>query len=197
MDCHWETWVWINNPSKHTLHGAVSHYVISMTLDNLHHSLGTNVLVPKTGLFPPPRMVPTIVDSVTVSFLPSDMFTLSHHRVSLGATRTSQFFILRDIWMEFRSFAFPIWKQEHRSGNLINMQCHNILLHSNIWSMIKCINSEHHRYLWLHLSMKANEFPLAWVSLEINLNVTKCISQEMFDVAWLAYESLICSWFTP
>lgn len=63
--------------------------------------------------------------------------------------------------------------------------------------MIKCINSEHHKYLWLHLSMKANEFPLARVSLEINFNVTKCISREMLDVAQLAYESLIYLWFTP
>lgn len=96
-----------------------------------------------------------------------------------------------------RPSAFSIRKQEDKRGRLINMQCHNILSHSNIWYIIKCINSEHHKYLWLHLSMKANEFPLAWVSLEINFNVTKCISQEMFDVAQLAYESLIYLWFTP
>lgn len=74
---------------------------------------------------------------------------------------------------------------------LINMQCQNTLSHGNMWYMIKRINFEHHKNRQLHLSMKANEFPLAWLSLEINFNVTKCISQELFDVPQLAYESLI------
>lgn len=84
-----------------------------------------------------------------------------------------------------------------QTRQLINMQCQNTLSHGIMWYTIKCINSEHHKYLQLHLSMKANEFPLAWLSLEINFSVTKCISQELFDVAQLAYESLIYSRFTP
>lgn len=66
---------------------------------------------------------------------------------SIGTTRSSHFFTLKAIWVEFGSFAFPIQNQEHRRGKLINMHCHNILSHSNIGYVIKCINSEHHKYL--------------------------------------------------
>lgn len=167
-----------------------------MTLDWLLHSLGTSVLIPQTGLILLPMTVPTVAGPQYL--LPSfSCVYIETSKSFVGTTRTSHFFILKAIWMEFRRFAFPIWNQEPGRGKLINMHCHNILSHSNIWYMIKCINSEHHKYLWLHLSMKANEFPLAWVSLEINFNVTKCLSQEMFDVAQLAYASLICSRFTP
>lgn len=59
------------NPFQHRFNAAVSRYVISMTLDELLHSLGTSVLIPKTGLIPPSMVDPMILgsQSLSVSFL--------------------------------------------------------------------------------------------------------------------------------
>lgn len=172
-----------NSPPLYPM--ALSGTVLSLRPSTGYYSMGTQVVIMKILAFPCGCMVPQIMGSGWMS-VPFPRCLCQGGFIWDHPSLLDLSFIKLFEWNSGNSLIERALKRQ-----LINMQCQNTLSHGNMWYMIKRINFEHHKNLQLHLSMKANEFPLAWLSLEINFNVTKCISQELFDVPQLAYESLI------